>query len=64
MQQRLHSLPKSQDVVAHCRGPYCVYADEAVRLLTSTGHPARRLDEGFPEWAAAGLPVVRYDVPS
>jgi rhodanese-related sulfurtransferase/DNA-binding HxlR family transcriptional regulator len=51
-------LPRSVDVVAYCRGPYCVYADDAVRLLRARGHSARRLDAGFPEWRRAGLPVA------
>jgi rhodanese-related sulfurtransferase len=51
------SLPKRKEVVAYCRGPYCVYADEAVRLLRVRGLRARRLDVGFPEWRRAGLPV-------
>jgi len=50
-------LPKRREVVAYCRGPYCVYADEAVRLLRARGVRARRLDVGFPEWRRAGLPV-------
>jgi rhodanese-related sulfurtransferase len=50
-------LPKRREVVAYCRGPYCVYADEAVRLLRARGMDARRLDVGFPEWRRAGLPV-------
>ena len=50
-------LPKRREVVAYCRGPYCVYADDAVRLLRSRGLRARRLDVGYPEWKRAGLPV-------
>jgi len=50
-------LPKRREIVAYCRGPYCVYADDAVRLLSAQGLRARRLDVGFPEWRAAGLPV-------
>jgi rhodanese-related sulfurtransferase/predicted transcriptional regulator len=50
-------LPKRREVVAYCRGPYCVYADEAVRLLRARGLRARRLDVGFPEWSRARLPV-------
>lgn len=50
-------LPKRRDLVAYCRGPYCVYADEAVRFLRARGLRARRLDVGFPEWRRAGLPV-------
>jgi rhodanese-related sulfurtransferase len=51
------TLPKRREVVAYCRGPYCVYADEAVQLLRARGLRARRLDVGFPEWRSAGLPV-------
>ena len=50
-------LPKRREVVAYCRGPYCVYADDAVRLLRSRGLKARRLDVGYPEWRRARLPV-------
>jgi rhodanese-related sulfurtransferase len=50
-------LPSRREIVAYCRGPYCVYADEAVRLLRARGLSARRLDVGFPEWRRAGLPV-------
>jgi DNA-binding transcriptional ArsR family regulator len=50
-------LPKRQEIVAYCRGPYCVYADDAVRLLRERGLKARRLDVGYPEWQRAGLPV-------
>lgn len=57
LRRRLRTLPKDTPIVAYCRGPYCVYADEAVRLLGSTGRPAARLEDGFPEWARAGLPV-------
>jgi rhodanese-related sulfurtransferase/DNA-binding transcriptional ArsR family regulator len=51
------SLPRRREVVAYCRGPYCVYADDAVRLLRERGLKARRLDVGFPEWRRAGHPV-------
>jgi rhodanese-related sulfurtransferase len=50
-------LPRRRQIVAYCRGPYCVYADDAVRLLQRRGLKARRLDVGFPEWRRAGLPV-------
>jgi rhodanese-related sulfurtransferase len=50
-------LPKAREVVAYCRGPYCVYADDAVRLLRASGHRARRLEDGFPEWQRAGFAV-------
>lgn len=55
--ERLDSLPEGDVVVAYCRGPYCVYADEAVALLNTRGFVAQRLAQGFPEWQAAGLPV-------
>lgn len=57
LRRRLKELPKDKEYVAYCRGPYCVYADEAVELLQAKGRRARRLLEGFPEWRAAGLPV-------
>jgi rhodanese-related sulfurtransferase len=50
-------LPPRKELVAYCRGPFCVYADDAVRLLRERGLEARRLDVGFPEWQRAGLPV-------
>jgi len=50
-------LPRRKQIVAYCRGPYCVYADDAVRLLQANGLKARRLDVGLPEWRRAGLPV-------
>jgi rhodanese-related sulfurtransferase len=52
------ALPKRADVVAYCRGPYCVYADDAVRLLRAKGVRAHRLDVGFPEWRREGRPVA------
>jgi DNA-binding transcriptional ArsR family regulator len=51
------TLPRRREIVAYCRGPYCVYADDAVRLLRARGLKARRLDVGYPEWRAAGLPI-------
>lgn len=57
LRRRLKELPKNKEYVAYCRGPYCVYADQAVELLQAKGRRARRLLEGFPEWRAAGLPV-------
>ncbi|MCI0569509.1 MAG: metalloregulator ArsR/SmtB family transcription factor [Myxococcaceae bacterium] len=57
LEARLKELPRGREVVAYCRGPYCVYADEAVRVLRARGRKARRLADGFPEWQAAGLPV-------
>ncbi|MFB6457211.1 ArsR/SmtB family transcription factor [Chitinophaga sp. Hz27] len=53
----LKKLPKNKAVVAYCRGPFCVYADEAVHLLKKKGYKARRLQEGFPDWVLKGYPV-------
>jgi rhodanese-related sulfurtransferase/DNA-binding transcriptional ArsR family regulator len=57
MPMRLGELPRDKTYVAYCRGPYCVYADEAVALLRANGHTAQRLTEGYPEWWLAGRPV-------
>jgi rhodanese-related sulfurtransferase/DNA-binding transcriptional ArsR family regulator len=57
LQRRLKKLPKHKEYVAYCRGPYCVYADRAVEMLSSSGRRARRLLGGFPEWRAAGFPI-------
>jgi DNA-binding transcriptional ArsR family regulator len=54
----LATLPRRHEIVAYCRGPYCVYADDAVRLLRARGFDARRLDVGFPEWRRDGRPVA------
>jgi rhodanese-related sulfurtransferase/DNA-binding transcriptional ArsR family regulator len=54
----IKALPGGVEVVAYCRGPYCVFADDAVRLLRRRGRSARRLEDGFPEWRGAGLPVT------
>jgi rhodanese-related sulfurtransferase/DNA-binding transcriptional ArsR family regulator len=59
LERRLAALPEGQPVVAYCRGPYCVYADDAVRALTARGRTALRLVDGMPEWAEAGLPIER-----
>ena len=58
VQRRLDGVPDSVEVVAYCRGPFCVFADEAVRSLAARGRRAARLEDGFPEWRRAGLPVV------
>lgn len=57
LEQRLRRLPKSKPYVAYCRGPYCIYADQAVEQLRASGRRARRLAVGLPEWKSAGLPV-------
>ena len=58
LEARLHELPRDREIVAYCRGPYCVFSDEAVALLRARGYEARRLDVGLPDWRAAGLPVA------
>ena len=57
LEARLDELPDDAEVVAYCRGPYCVFADEAVDMLRDHDIRARRLDVGFPDWKTAGLPV-------
>ena len=59
LQARMKELPQDREIVAYCRGPYCVFADEAVSLLRAHGYPARRLQEGVAEWQHLGLPVLR-----
>jgi rhodanese-related sulfurtransferase len=57
LQRRLADLPKRREIVAYCRGPYCVMSFEAVSALRAKGYRARRLEDGFPEWKAAGHAV-------
>lgn len=57
LKRRLRSLPKRRQIVAYCRGPYCVFADDAVLLLKRHGFRAARLDVGLPDWKLLGLPV-------
>jgi rhodanese-related sulfurtransferase len=59
--QRLDALPKRPEIVAYCRGPYCVMAYKAVEILRPAGYRARRLDGGFMEWRRAGLPLARAE---
>jgi len=61
LRRNLRALPKDVEVVAYCRGPYCIYADDAVRELNRRGYRAQRLEDGFPEWKQAGLPVTAGD---
>jgi len=58
LERRLKELPKNREVIAYCRGPYCVLSFEAVAKLRQRGYRIRRLEDGYPEWKAAGLPVV------
>ena len=57
LEQRLSELPQGQEIVAYCRGLYCVLSFEAVAALRERGFQVRRVEEGFPEWKAAGLPI-------
>ena len=57
--KRLRELPRRKEIIAYCRGPYCLMSYDAVSLLRRKGLKARRLESGLPEWRAAGLPVVR-----
>ncbi len=58
LSQHLADFPRRKEVVAYCRGPYCMLAVEAVKRLRKRGYRARRLEEGFPEWKAEGRPVA------
>jgi rhodanese-related sulfurtransferase/DNA-binding transcriptional ArsR family regulator len=58
LKSHLAKLPRDQEIVAYCRGPYCVLAKEAVSLLKAKGFNARRMESGIPDWRALGLPVV------
>jgi rhodanese-related sulfurtransferase/DNA-binding transcriptional ArsR family regulator len=57
LKRRLRELPKNREVIAYCRGQYCVYSLDAVTLLRKHGYRARRAHDGLPDWRAAGLPV-------
>lgn len=63
LERRLAEVPRGRKVVAYCRGPYCVLAAEAVRLLRKRGITAMRLEEGFPEWRDAGFPIESGSAP-
>jgi rhodanese-related sulfurtransferase/DNA-binding transcriptional ArsR family regulator len=57
LEQRLSELPRKREIIAYCRGPYCVLSFEAVADLRARGFKVRRFEAGFPEWKAAGLPI-------
>jgi rhodanese-related sulfurtransferase len=59
LRRRLAELPADREIVAYCRGPYCAFAHDAVAVLREAGFSARRLEDGLPEWEAAGLAVTR-----
>jgi rhodanese-related sulfurtransferase len=58
LEERLQEVPRDREIVAYCRGPYCVFSDEAVSLLRARGFAARRLTVGLPDWRSAGLPTA------
>ena len=57
LEARLSEVPLDREIIAYCRGPYCVFADEAVEILRTRGYHARRLEQGVTDWRALGLPV-------
>lgn len=57
LSDKMEELPEDQEIVAYCRGPFCVFADDAVEMLKEKGFDAKRLDEGYPEWKLEDLPV-------
>ena len=59
-----HSLDPETEIVAYCRGPWCVLSFDAIELLRARGFKARRLAEGYPEWKAAGLPIGQSEMAS
>ncbi len=58
LRERLNEIPHDLEIVAYCRGPYCVLSPEAIKILLDEGYDASRLEEGLPEWREAGLPVM------
>jgi rhodanese-related sulfurtransferase/DNA-binding transcriptional ArsR family regulator len=59
LERRLAELPKKTQIVAYCRGPFCLMSDEAVKLLAAKGFKASKIFDGVSEWQSAGLPIVR-----
>jgi rhodanese-related sulfurtransferase len=57
LERRIAELPRTREVIAYCRGPYCVYAAESVETLRNAGYRVRRMAEGLPDWKARGFPV-------
>jgi rhodanese-related sulfurtransferase len=58
LEDLLETLPADTEIVAYCRGPYCLLAPQALEILRAHGLRARRLEDGFPEWRLAGLPIA------
>jgi len=64
LRARIKEVPKKRLIVAYCRGPYCVFADQAVEILRGAGYHALRLEGGFPDWLVKGMPVERTAIAS
>ena len=64
LEKRLRELPKRREIVAYCRGPYCLMSYDAVAMLRKKGMKARRMEAGLPEWRFAGLPVDKANLPA
>ncbi len=58
LELRLHALPRDREIVAYCRGPFCLFSVDAVRVLKAAGYRARRLTVGLPDWTSLGLPLA------
>jgi rhodanese-related sulfurtransferase len=61
LRRRLAELPRGREIIAYCRGPYCVYSVDAVQILRKHGYQARRTNEGLPDWRARGYPIARLE---
>ncbi len=61
LREKISELPKEKEIVAYCRGPLCMLADDAVEFLNQNGYSASRLEKGFPDWSAGNLPIERED---
>jgi rhodanese-related sulfurtransferase len=59
IERRLAELPKGREIVAYCRGPFCLLSDEAQKLLAGKGYRVRKILDGVAEWQAAGMPIER-----
>lgn len=59
LRKKMSELPKDKEIVAYCRGPLCLMADVAVKFLSTNGYKASRLEYGFPDWEAEGMPVKK-----
>jgi rhodanese-related sulfurtransferase len=63
LKRRINELPKGKEIVAYCRGPFCLLSDEAMQILIAQGRRVRKLTDGVNEWRAAGLPLETSNTP-